>query len=138
MVHGYSRDEEERYRQMVRDLYERAGAATAAQDDLQTASLTVAEIKQIEQLLDEKGALPISTPALLDKMGLGGRHGTVLRLLNRLARLREVEKIELEDMRCLYWRRWQHGNTPVPQLTEYDYRPGLSRRPQHTTPEEPR
>jgi hypothetical protein len=29
----------------------------------------------------------------------------LLRMLNRLARLCEVEKIKLEDMRCVYWRR---------------------------------
>jgi hypothetical protein len=80
----------------------------------------IALTDQILAALDEEGALPISTPALLDKLGLRGHHGTVLRLLNRLARLGEVEKIELEDMRCLYWRRWPPGNTPVPQETEYD------------------
>jgi hypothetical protein len=50
MVSGSSWDEEKRYQQLVRDLYERADAATAARDDPQTVPLTVAEIKQIEQL----------------------------------------------------------------------------------------
>lgn len=50
MVHGCSWDEEKRYQQLVRDLCERAGAAAASQDDPQTVPLTVAEIKQIEQL----------------------------------------------------------------------------------------
>lgn len=75
----------------------------------------IALTDQILAALDDEGALPISTPALLDKLGLRGHHCTVLRLLNRLARLGGVEKIELEDMRCLYWRRWQHGNALVPQ-----------------------
>jgi hypothetical protein len=52
MVSGYGGcwDEEERYQQLVRDLYERAGAATAAQDDPQAVPLTVAEIKKVERL----------------------------------------------------------------------------------------
>jgi hypothetical protein len=27
-------------------------------------------------------------------------------MLNRLAKRGEVEKIEVPDMRCRYWRRW--------------------------------
>jgi hypothetical protein len=60
---------------------------------------------QILAALDDEGPLPISTSALLDKLGLRGYQNTVLRLLNRLARLGEAEKIKLEDMRCCYWRR---------------------------------
>ena len=50
MVGGYSWDEEQRYQQLVRDLYQRAGAATAAQYDPQAVPLTLAEINQIERL----------------------------------------------------------------------------------------
>jgi hypothetical protein len=78
----------------------------------------VALTDQILAALDAEGALPISTPALLDKLGLGGHHITVLRLLNRLARLREVERIELADMRCLYWRRWLVGNARAARQAE--------------------
>ena len=37
-------------------------------------------------------------------------HPELLRLLNRLDRRREVEKITVPDMRCRYWRR-----TPCPE-----------------------
>ncbi len=50
MVSGSGWDEERRYHQLVRDLYERAGAAAAAQDGPQTVPLTMAEIRQVEQL----------------------------------------------------------------------------------------
>jgi hypothetical protein len=50
MVSGYGWDEEQRYQRLVRDLYERAGAATADGGDAQTVPLTVAEIKQVERL----------------------------------------------------------------------------------------
>ncbi len=98
---------------------------------------SVALSDQILATLAEEGALPISTTALLEKLNAGqpeptvegllhaarsgqlGAQGTrstrvyygdMLRLLNRLARLGEVEKIKLEDMRCLYWRRWPEGS----------------------------
>ncbi len=49
MVSGSGWDEERHYQQLVADLYERAGAA-AAQDGPQTVPLTMAEIRQVEQL----------------------------------------------------------------------------------------
>ncbi len=75
----------------------------------------VALTDQILAALDDDDGLPISTPGLLDKLGLRGHHNTVLRLLNRLARLGEVKRIELEDMRCLYWQRWRDDNARAPR-----------------------
>lgn len=66
----------------------------------------VALTDQILAAMADEGGLPVSTMGLLDKLGMRGEHGTVLRMLNRLAHLGEVEKITLPDMRCRYWRRW--------------------------------
>jgi len=49
----YGLDDEKRYQQLVRDLYERAGAATATQDDVQAVPLTLAEIKHVERLREQ-------------------------------------------------------------------------------------
>jgi len=92
----------------------------------------VALTDQILAALTEEGPLPISTPALFRKLNEGQPEPTVadvldlahtgtlastgrvyytdlLRMLNRLAKLGEVEKIKLEDMRFVYWRRLQAG-----------------------------
>lgn len=93
----------------------------------------VALTDQVLAALAEEGGLPISTMGLLDKLnaaypeptlrdlldaadsgelsGNGPRplrvsHADLLRILNRLAKRGEVEKITLPDMRCRYWRRW--------------------------------
>jgi hypothetical protein len=93
----------------------------------------VALTDQILAALTDEGGLPISTMGLLEKLnaaypeptlrdllgaassgqlsGEGERplrvyHGDLLRMLNRLAKRGEVEKIEVPDMRCRYWRRW--------------------------------
>jgi hypothetical protein len=50
MVHGSSWDTEERRQKLVRDLYERAGAATAAEDNPLAVPLTVEEIRLIERV----------------------------------------------------------------------------------------
>jgi hypothetical protein len=42
--------EQARWQRLVRDLYERAGAADAAQENPQGVPLTVAEIKQVEEI----------------------------------------------------------------------------------------
>lgn len=79
---------------------------------------------QILAVLAGEGCLPISTPELLAKLNAGQPEPTLadliagtppnplrvdraeaLRLLNRLVRRREVEKITVPDMRCRYWRR---------------------------------
>lgn len=75
----------------------------------------IALTDQLLAALDDEGPLPISTSALLGQLGLRGYQNTVLRLLNRLARLGEVEKIKLDDMRCCYWRRWVDGSVRAPQ-----------------------
>jgi hypothetical protein len=88
----------------------------------------VALTDQILAALTDEGGLPISTMGLLGKLNaaypeptigdlLSGRdtdprrvqHWDLLRLLNRLAKRGEVEKITLPDMRCRYWRRWPQG-----------------------------
>jgi hypothetical protein len=84
---------------------------------------------RILAILADEGALPISTTALLDKLNAlqpepaltevthlartrrpanppRVSRADLLRMLNRLARLGMVEKIRLDDMRCLYWRAW--------------------------------
>ena len=80
-------------------------------------------------ILDGEGCLPISTTELLARLNtrhpgpeladlIAGEppspqrvgHPELLRLLNRLDRRREVEKITVPDMRCRYWRR-----TPGPE-----------------------
>ena len=79
----------------------------------------VALTDQILAALADEGGLPISTSALHARLSppCGGwphtdcwdRHldyATIYRLLNRLAKRGEVEKIRLEDMRSRYWRRW--------------------------------
>jgi hypothetical protein len=84
---------------------------------------------QILAILAGEGCLPIPTTALLAKLNtrhpgptladlIAGEppdplrvgHAELLRLLNRLDRLRKVEKITVPDMRCRYWRR-----TPGPE-----------------------
>ena len=82
----------------------------------------VALTDQILATLAGEGGLPISTMALLEKISPRPRtiaerlatidrgqlvlHSDLLRLLNRLATLGEVEKIKLDGMRSVYWRRW--------------------------------
>ena len=80
----------------------------------------VALTDQILATLTGEGGLPISTGALLERISprprtIAERHAVVdqlvlysdfIRLLNRLARLGEVEKIKLDGMRSVYWRRW--------------------------------
>jgi hypothetical protein len=79
---------------------------------------------QILSVLAGEGCLPISTTELLAKLNtrypgpaladliagtppdpLRVGHAELLRLLNRLARLGDVEKITVPDMRCRYWLR---------------------------------
>jgi hypothetical protein len=50
MVTGYHWDTERRRQDLVRGLFERAGAAMGADDDCRTIPLTVAEIKQLRQI----------------------------------------------------------------------------------------
>jgi hypothetical protein len=68
----------------------------------------VALTDQICAALDDEWPLPVSTLALNAKLGHAGyqNHADVLRILNRLAKAGEVEKIRLEDMRSCYWRKW--------------------------------
>jgi hypothetical protein len=72
-------------------------------------ALTAQNVHLTDQLLAalaDEGPLPVSTSALLGKLGLRGYQNTVLRLLNRLARLGEIEKWPPDgDRRCCYWRR---------------------------------
>lgn len=86
----------------------------------------VALTDQILAALAGEGGLPISTMALLEKISprprtIAGRraafeagqlvmHSDLLRQLNRLARLGDIEKIRLDDMRSLYWRRWTYAS----------------------------
>jgi hypothetical protein len=86
---------------------------------------TVARADQILATLADEGSLPISTPELWRKIspyrprsgGLaaiaaGDRtprelsYSDTWRVLARLARLGEVEKITVPEMRACYWRRW--------------------------------
>jgi hypothetical protein len=79
---------------------------------------------QILAILAGEGCLPISTTDLLARLNirhpgptladliagtppspLRVDHAELLRLLNRLARRGDVEKITVPDMRCRYWRR---------------------------------
>lgn len=77
---------------------------------------------QILAVLASEGGLPISTAALHAKLRppcdgwphtrCWERHldyATVYRLLNRLAKRGDVERIAVEGMRSLYWRRWVQG-----------------------------
>jgi hypothetical protein len=82
----------------------------------------VAITDQILAMLADEGGLPISTPDLWRKLSPlpdtiaerreaveSGRlvlYSDAWRLLNRLARLGEVEKITVPEMRPCYWRRW--------------------------------
>ena len=85
----------------------------------------VALTDQVLAALADEGGLPFSTMGLLGKLNaaypeptigdlLAGRdadprrvqHWDLLRILNRLARSGEAEKITLDGMRCRYWRRW--------------------------------
>jgi hypothetical protein len=57
-------------------------------------------------VLDDEAPLPVSTPQLVARLGMAGEWATVLRMLNRLARLGEVEKWPADgEERCCYWRR---------------------------------
>lgn len=60
------------------------------------------------EALERESPVPISTLALSAKVGHDNyqNYSSVLRMLNRLAKRGEVEKIRLEDMRSCYWRRW--------------------------------
>jgi hypothetical protein len=76
--------------------------------DLSEFSASVTE--QNIAVLEREAPLPVSTSHICrSTVGLGYQN-TVLRLLNRLAQLSEIEKIKREDQRCLYWRR-----LPVPE-----------------------
>jgi hypothetical protein len=62
--------------------------------------------ERILDLLDQEAPLPISTSAILKRLGLRGLNATALQLLNRLARRGEVEKFPpCEPGGCCYWRR---------------------------------
>jgi hypothetical protein len=64
------------------------------------------------EILDSLGAeapLPVSTMHLVRSRGLLPEYATVLRLLNRLAQLGEVEKWPAGESRCCYWRRLGDG-----------------------------
>ena len=86
---------------------------------------TVAITDQILATLAGEGGLPISTPNLWRKISphrprserlaavAAGQplpaevsYGDTWRVLARLARLGEVEKITVPEMRACYWRRW--------------------------------
>jgi hypothetical protein len=53
MAGGHSWDAEQRRQKLVRDLYERAGAASADDGDLQTVPLTLEEIRIIEKIRND-------------------------------------------------------------------------------------
>jgi hypothetical protein len=97
----------------------------------------VAITDQILAALADQGGLPISTPGLWRKISpyrprserlaaiADGRfvpggvpYSDTWRLLNRLARLGEVEKITVPEMRPCYWRRWPqaHPGAALPDL----------------------
>lgn len=49
--------------------------------------------------------LPVSTGTVEDRTGFGPQYGQLTyRMLNRLARRGEVEKMTIEDFRSRYWR----------------------------------
>jgi hypothetical protein len=93
----------------LRQLADRRAAWLARTELLGRAGLTDAArdlTARILGVLEAEEPLPVSTPALLDCLKMRGHHGTVLRMLNRLARLGEVEKWAASgDTRCCYWRR---------------------------------
>lgn len=99
----------------------------------------VALTDQVLAVLADEGGLPVSTVGLLDRLnahypeptlrdlldaadsgelsGDGPRplrvsHADLLRVLNRLAKRGEVEKIAVPDVRCRYWRRWVQEPQP--------------------------
>jgi hypothetical protein len=79
----------------------------------------VALADQVLAALAEEYPLPISTPALHAKLrppchgyphtGCPGHldYTALYRQLCRLARRGEVERVEFDDMRAVYWRRWE-------------------------------
>lgn len=99
----------------------------------------VALTDQILAALADEGGLPISTMGLLGKLnaaypeptlrdllnaagsgelsGDGPRplrvyHGDLLRILNRLAKRGDVEKIVVPGAQCRHWRRWVQEPQP--------------------------
>ena len=82
------------------------------------SSANVALTDQVLAGLAEQGGLPISTPALWELLRPpceGWPHAgcaphldymAVYRILVRLAKRGEIERIKLDDMRPLYWRYW--------------------------------
>ena len=71
-------------------------------------AMTAQNIHITDQLLAalaDEAPLPVSTSALLGKLGLRGYDNTVNRLLNRLAKRGQIEKWgPMGDIRCCYWR----------------------------------
>jgi hypothetical protein len=60
---------------------------------------------QVLAVLAEAWPLPVPTGEIEDRTGYGPRHGQVAyRMLQRLARLGEVEKIVMPDVKSRYWR----------------------------------
>ena len=60
---------------------------------------------QILAVLAEEWPLPVPTGVIEARTGYGVRYGQLTyRLLQRLARRGEVEKITVPDMRSRYWR----------------------------------
>ena len=60
---------------------------------------------QILAVLAEEWLLPVPTGVIEARTGYGVRYGQLTyRLLQRLARRGEVEKITVPDMRSRYWR----------------------------------
>lgn len=95
----------------------------------------VAITDQILATLADEGGLPISTPRLWQKISPyrpraerlaaieAGQcvpprvpYSDMWRLLSRLERAGEVEKITLDGMRACYWRSWPQERAGLPDL----------------------
>jgi len=68
---------------------------------------------QVLAVLRDSGPLPISTVQVTRALGLDGGYAQaeIWRVLTRLAKRGEAEKITLPDMRCRYWRIGLSGGT---------------------------
>lgn len=60
----------------------------------------------ILDVLEAESPVPVHTMYIADRLGARGEYGTLLRMLNRLARRGDVEKWAASgDKRCCYWRK---------------------------------
>lgn len=67
--------------------------------------LSIAVTDQILAVLAAEYPLPLPTRKVEERTGYGLGYGPVTyRMLTRLARRGEVEKIAVPEMRCRYWR----------------------------------